>query len=80
MNLVGFILVGKVFKKAFRILGLDERKSGWVVEQDFHGNSQVNVAWFFALFSSVLDSVLILLVWFERFLHSARLSDDITQR
>ena len=47
MNLGGFILVGKVFKKAFRILGLDERKSGWVVEQDFHGNFQVNVAWFF---------------------------------
>ena len=43
MNLGGFILVGKVFKKAFRILGLDERKSGWVVEQDFHGNFQVNV-------------------------------------
>ena len=65
--------MGKVFKKAFRILGLDERKSGWVVEQDFH-------AWFLALFSSVLGSVLILLVWFERSLHSARLSDDITQR
>ena len=80
MNLGGFILVGKVFKKAFRILGLDERKSGWVVEQDFHGNFQVNVAWFLALFSSVLGSVLILLVWFERPLHSARLSDDITQR
>ena len=24
--------------KAFRILGLDERKGRWVVEQDFHGN------------------------------------------
>ena len=36
---------GKVFRKAFRILGLDERKSGWVVEQDFHGNFQVNVIW-----------------------------------
>ena len=42
-HLVGFILVGKVFRKAFRILGLDERKSGWVVEQDFHGTFQVNV-------------------------------------
>ena len=42
-HLVGFILVGKVFRKAFRILGLDERKGRWVVEQDFHGNFQVNV-------------------------------------
>ena len=38
-------LVGKVFRKAFRILGLDERKSGWVVEQDFHRTFQVNVIW-----------------------------------
>ena len=37
--------MGNVFRKAFRILGLDERKSGWVVEQDFHGNFQVNVIW-----------------------------------
>ena len=54
-HLVGFILVGKVLEKAFRILGLDERKGRWVVEQDFHGNFQVNVAWFFAFFSGVLD-------------------------
>ena len=27
--------MGKVFRKAFRILGLDERKSSWVIEQDF---------------------------------------------
>ena len=32
--------MGKVFKKAFRILGLDERKGWLVVEQDFHGNFQ----------------------------------------
>ena len=30
--------MGKVFRKAFRILGLDEKKGRWVVEQDFHGN------------------------------------------
>ena len=30
-----YLLVGKVFVKAFRILGLDERKDRWVVEQDF---------------------------------------------
>ena len=48
-------LVGKVFRKAFRILGLGERKGRWVVEQDFHGNFQVSVTWFFAFFSGVLD-------------------------
>ena len=45
----------KVFRKAFRILGLDERKSRWVVEQDFLGNFQVNVTWYFAFFSGVLE-------------------------
>ena len=33
----------KVFRKAFRILGLDERKGRKVVEQNFQGNFQVNV-------------------------------------
>ena len=42
-HLVCFILVGKVFRKAFRILRLDEMKGRWVVEQDFHGNFHVNV-------------------------------------
>ena len=73
-HLVGFILVGRVFRKAFRILGLDERKGRWVVEQDFHGNFQVNVTWFFALFSGVLDWIVLILVWFERSLHSAHIS------
>ena len=54
-HLVGFILVGRVFRKAFRILGLGERKGRWVMEQDFHGDLQVNLAWFFAVFSVVLD-------------------------
>ena len=54
-HLVGFILVGKVFRKAFRILGLDERKGRWAMEQDFHGDLQVNLTWFFAFFSGVLD-------------------------
>ena len=54
-HLVGFILVGRVFRKAFRILGLGERKGRWVMEQDFHGDFQVNVTWFFASFSGVLD-------------------------
>ena len=73
-HLVGFILVGKVFRKCFRILGLDERKGRWVVEQDFHGNFQVNVKWFFALFSGVLDWIVLILVWFERSPHSAHVS------
>ena len=60
----------KVFGKAFRILVLDERKGGWVVKQDFHGNFWVNVTWFFAFFSGLLDWTVPILVWFERSLHS----------
>ena len=44
--IVGFILVGKALRKAFRILGLGERKGRWVVEQDFHGNFRVKITWF----------------------------------
>ena len=73
-HLVGFILVGTVFGKAFRISGLDERKGWWLVEQDFHGNFQVIVTWFFAFFSGVLDWIVLILVWFERSLHSAQVS------
>ena len=47
--------MGRVFRKAFRILGLGERKGRWVMEQDFRGDFQVNVSWFFASFSSVLN-------------------------
>ena len=47
--------MGRVFRKALRILRLDERKGRWVVEQDFHGNFQVNVTWFLAFFSGVLN-------------------------
>ena len=71
---IGFILVGKVFTKALRILRLDERKGSWVVEQGFHGNFRVNVTWFFAFFSSVLDRIVLILVWFETSLHSAHVS------
>ena len=46
--------MGKVFRKAFRILGLNERKGRKVVEQEFHGNFQVNVTCIFAFFSGVL--------------------------
>ena len=47
--------MGRVFRKAFRILGLGERKGRWVMEQDFHGDFQVNVTWFFASFSGVFN-------------------------
>ena len=30
--------MGIIFRKAFRILGLGERKGRWVMEQDFHGD------------------------------------------
>ena len=65
-HLEGFILVGKVLRNAFTILGLDERKARWVVKQDFHGNFSVNVTWFFAIFSGVLYWIVLILVWFER--------------
>ena len=32
------IIIIIIIIKAFRILGLNERKGRWVVEQDFHGN------------------------------------------
>ena len=56
--------MGRVFRKAFR----------WAMEQDFHGDLQVNLAWFFAFFSGVLDRIVLILVWFERSLHSAQVS------
>ena len=73
---IGFILVGKVLRKAFKILGWGERKGRWIVEQDFHGSFQVNVTWFSAFFSGVLDWIVLILVWFERFLHSAPLKNS----
>ena len=51
--LVDFTSVGKVFRKGFRILELDEMKGRWVMEQHFHRNVQGNVTWFFCFFSSV---------------------------
>ena len=32
--------MGIVVRKAFRILGLGERKGRWAMEQDFHGDFQ----------------------------------------
>ena len=42
------------------------------MEQDFHGNFWVTVTWFFAVLSGVLDGIVLILVWFERFLDSAQ--------
>ena len=64
-HFVGFVLVGRFFRKAFRILAM---------EQDFHGDFQVNITRFFAFFSSVLDWIVLILVWFQRSLHSAQVS------
>ena len=51
-----------------------ERKGRWGVELDFHGNFWVNVTGFFPFFSVALDSIVLILVWFERSLHSAQVS------
>ena len=48
--------MGRIFRKAFTILGLGERKGRWVIiEQDFHGDFEVSVTWFLSFFSGVLD-------------------------
>ena len=73
-HLVGFVLVGRVSRKAFRSLGLGEREGRWAMEQDFHGDFQVHVTWFFASFSGVLHWIVLILVWFEKSLHSAQVS------
>ena len=33
----------------------------WGVKQDFHGNVQVNVKWFFASFWDLLDCIVLIL-------------------
>ena len=69
-----FYFVGKDFRQAFRILELHDGKGSRVVEQDVHGNFQVNVTCFFAFFSSVLRWIVLIVVWFERSLHSVHVS------
>ena len=43
------------------------------MEQDFHGDFEVNVTWFFASFSGV---IVFILVWFERSLHSTQVTEE----
>ena len=48
--------MGKVCRKAFSILGLDERESRWIVEQIFMEIFRLMLHVFFlAFFSGVLD-------------------------
>ena len=65
-----------MFGKAFRILGIHQKKERWSVKQDFYGNFRVNlnVTGFFAFFSDLHDCIMLILVWFERSLHSAQVS------
>ena len=74
-----FNLVGKVFGKALRILGSDERKGSWVLEQDFHGNFRAPVSGqcymvFLPVRSPWLNRAHYILVWFER---SLKLADKV---
>ena len=72
-HLVGFVSGWEEFLG--KLLGLGERKGRWaLIEQDFHGDFQVNVTWFFASICGVLDWIVPIQVWFERSLHSAQVS------
>ena len=62
--LVGFILVGNVFGKAFRIL----------VEQDVRGHFRSMLHGFLPFLSGLLDRIMPILVWFERSPHPAQVS------
>ena len=67
--------MGKVLEKAFRFLGLNGRKGKWLVEPDFYRNFWINVTWFLAIvLSSLLDQIMLILVWFERSLHPAQVN------
>ena len=55
--------MGKALRKAFRILGLGERKGRWVVEQDFHGNFRVKITWFFIMPFSPVSLTELCLFW-----------------
>ena len=61
--------MGRVFGKVFRILGLDEKKGRWVVEQDF------SLEFLNQLYTGLcLNGIILILVWFERSLHPAQAS------
>ena len=64
-------MVGNVFGKAFRILGLHERKGtvgGYLNKISMEiFRSTLHLFFFYGL----LDRIMLVLVWFERSLHSA---------
>ena len=65
-------LGGRHFWKAFRIVGLEARKSRRGVEQDLYGNFRANFkCFFFFSFSSGLLRIILILVWCERSLPPA---------
>ena len=74
-HLVGFTLVGRVFKKAFRILWLGEKKGGWAWNKIFMEIYR-SILHGFLPFSlvSLSDWIVLILVWFERSLYSAQVS------
>ena len=47
------------------------------MEEDFHGDLQVNLAWVFAFFSGVLDWIVLILVWFEDLFTLHKLVDKV---
>ena len=48
------------------------------MEQDFHGDLQVNLTWLFAFFSGVLEWIVLILVQFERYLFTLpKLADKV---
>ena len=59
--------------ESLKLLGLEERK-GNGTRVDFNGNFRVNVIWFFAFFSVLLDWIVLIVVWFERSFHPAQVS------
>ena len=48
-HLIGFILVGKVFRKGFRILGLGERKGRWAMDISWTFSGPCHVVFCFFL-------------------------------
>lgn len=75
-NLARLQFEGKSFRKAFRILGFDERKGRWVVKQDFHGNFlglKVTCTWFFS--SGVLNQMVLILVCLQDLFTLHKLAD-----
>ena len=54
----------------------------WIVEQDLYWNLRVNFSWSFAFFTGLLDEIVFILLWFERFLPLHKYykvkTDDVT--